>query len=122
MLHKEKIPLKLLRLTSSAAHGFILNDYPRSTAEATLLEEFKGGINSFVHWSLPDDVLVDIEEHRHECQDCGKEYFAGDVKDTSRNIRIEKFMPEDGECFDCGSTNIKAKRRPTQLREKTRGL
>jgi len=72
-----------------------------------MLEEFKGGMNAFVHWSLPDDILVDIEENRHACQDCGKEYFGSHIKDHERNIHIDKFVPEDGECVDCGSTNIK---------------
>ena len=33
-LYKEKIPLKLLRLTEAAQDGFVLMDYPGSAAEA----------------------------------------------------------------------------------------
>ena len=66
-LRKEKIPLKMLRLTSYAQEGFVLIDYPYELGEAELMEEFKGGLNAFVHLSLPDEVLVDIEENKIVC-------------------------------------------------------
>ena len=39
-LIKEKIPLKLLRLTATARDGFILTDFPSQLQEAEMLEEF----------------------------------------------------------------------------------
>ena len=70
MLHKEKIPLKLLRLTDAAQDGFVLLNYPTSRAEAELMEEYKGGMNAFVHLTLPDEILVEIEENKIKCNDC----------------------------------------------------
>lgn len=74
-LLKEKVPLKLLRLSANAQGGFVLTDFPNSAAEAEMLETFRGGLNAFVHVSLPDDVLVDIEESKLECQDCSRVYY-----------------------------------------------
>ena len=63
----EKIPLKLLRLTPAAQEGMVLIDYPYEVNEAELLEEYRGGLNAFVHVSLPDEILVDIEETKVVC-------------------------------------------------------
>jgi adenylate kinase family enzyme len=46
----------MLRVTNTSRDGFILTDFPRERKEAEILEEYRGGINSFVHLSLPDDV------------------------------------------------------------------
>lgn len=63
-LLKEKVYTKLLRLSAQANHGFVLTNFPNNSAQAEQLESYKGGINAFVHVSLPDDVLVDIEENK----------------------------------------------------------
>ena len=102
----EKIPLKLLRLTPAAQEGMVLIDYPYEVNEAELLEEYRGGLNAFVHISLPDEILVDIEETKIVCQDCGKVYYKDDVISEEHGVRIEAHIPEDGHCFDCGSTNL----------------
>ena len=72
-----------------------------------MLEEYKGGINAFVHISLPDDVLVDIEENKWACQDCGKLYHQETIIKPDKGIRIEQYLPKDGHCHDCGSTSFK---------------
>jgi len=105
-LLREKIYLKLLRLTPHAQNGFIMTDFPNTAAEAEMLEQYKGGMNAFVHISLPDDILVDIEENKHKCGDCGRNYYSETIIDEEQGIRIEPFMPEEGHCHDCGSTNI----------------
>ena len=51
----------------------IIGDKERREAE--ILEEYRGGINSFVHLSLPDDVQVAIEETKISCNDCGRNYY-----------------------------------------------
>lgn len=102
----EKIPIKILRLTPSAQEGCVLIDYPYEANEAELLEEYRGGLNAFVHVSLPDEVLVDIEETKVVCQDCTKTYYKDDVINEEHGVRIEAHIPEDGFCFDCGSTNL----------------
>ena len=106
-LLKEKVFTKLLRLSSQASHGFVLTNFPNNSAEAEQLEAFKGGINAFVHLSLPDDILVDIEENKLSCGDCGRQYYPEDIEDAEQGIKIDAFIPENGECHDCGSSNIK---------------
>lgn len=105
-LINEKIPIKLLRLTPAAQEGMILIDYPYELQDAELLEEYRGGLNAFVHISLPDEVLVDIEESKVICQDCTKLYYKNDVVSEEHGVRISAHIPEDGHCFDCGSTNL----------------
>ena len=80
-IHHEKIPLKLLRLTAAAQDGFILTDFPANLAQAEQLEEYKGGMNAFVHLTLPDEILVDIEESKMKCSECDRLYYKNDVID-----------------------------------------
>ena len=63
-------------------------------------------MNSFVHLSLPDDVMVAIEEIKLACTDCGREYYPEDIKNENQGVYIEKFVAEEGHCYDCGSNNI----------------
>jgi hypothetical protein len=63
-------------------------------------------MNACVHISLPDDVLVDIEENKHTCGDCGKQYYTETIRDDEYGINIDPFAPKDGHCVDCGSNNI----------------
>jgi Zn finger protein HypA/HybF involved in hydrogenase expression len=105
-IHNEKIPLKLLRLTAAAQDGFILTDFPHCAAQAEQLEEYRGGMNAFVHLTLPDEILVDIEESKMKCTECSRLYYKNDVIDEAQGIRIEKFMPENNTCDDCGSSNF----------------
>ena len=102
----DKLALKVLRLTNTGREGFILTDFPRITQEAELLEEFRGGMNSFVHLSLPDDIQVQIEENKLGCQHCGREYYPEDIRNNDLGIYIDKFIPKDGHCYDCGSLDI----------------
>lgn len=63
-LVKEKIGTKLLRVTDTGRDGFILTDFPNTIREAEQLEEYRGGMNSFVHLSVPDEVAINIEENK----------------------------------------------------------
>lgn len=103
---REKIPIKLLRLTAATQNGFVLTDFPNTVNQAELLEEYKGGMNAFVHLTLPDETLVDIEESKIKCNDCGRKYYKNDIIDEAHGIRLEKFMPENNTCDDCGSQNF----------------
>lgn len=100
---RDKIFLKLLRLTPEAEGGFLLTDFPSNVKEAEQLESFRGGLNAFVHVSLPDHILVDIEESKISCNDCGKVYYKNDIIDTEYGVHIEAHTPKDGHCGDCGS-------------------
>lgn len=106
-LVKERVHIKLLRLCSQAQNGFLLTDFPDTAAQAETLETFRGGLNAFVHVSLPDDILVDIEENKHQCNDCGRQYYSETIHDDEYGIHIKPFMPDkDGHCVDCGSSKI----------------
>lgn len=107
-IQKEKIALKLLRLTDSTQDGFILTDFPSNVAQAELLEEYKGGLNAFVHLTLPDEILVDIEEAKHRCSHCARTYYKDTIVSEEHGVRIEKFMPSDGTCDDCGSQQFES--------------
>ena len=102
----ERIPLKLLRLTPEAQEGFVMVDYPSTLAHAHMFEEYKGGLNAFVHLSLPNEILVDIEGTKIICPDSGRVYYKDDIISEEHGVRIDKFVPEDGHCFDSGSTNF----------------
>ena len=106
-LTKDRVALKLLRVTNKAREGFILTDFPRVVSEAEMLEEYRGGMNAFVHLSVPDDVQVQIEETKANCGDCGRTYYPQIIENVDQGIRIDSFLPQDGHCFDCGSTNIR---------------
>ena len=105
-IHKEKIPLKLMRLNPACQDGFILSDFPQDVAEAEQLEEFRGGVNAFVHLSLPTETLFEIEQVRYVNDDSGRNYYKEDIINEEHGIRIEKFMPKGGICDDSGSTNF----------------
>jgi adenylate kinase family enzyme len=116
-LVREKIPIKLLRLTPAAQEGMILMDFPLEIEDAELLEEYRGGLNAFVHVSLPDDILVAIEEGRVVCQDCDKVYYKDEVVVEGQGVLIDKHLPEDGYCFSCGSTNLLPGSDPAQFEQ-----
>ena len=103
---KEKILLKLLKLDPSYHDGFILNDCPNSMHEALMMEDYKGGLNAFIHLSLPAEILVEIEASKVKCADCHKVYYKNDIIADEHGIYIEKFMPHDGHCDDCSGTHF----------------
>jgi len=113
----EKIAVKLLRLSASAQEGLIMTDYPNVIGEAEVLEEYRGGLNAFVHISLPKEVLVDIEETKVVCQDCGTTYYKDSIIDNELGVRIERHIPDDGHCFSCGSTNLAPGSDPMKFEE-----
>ena len=63
-------------------------------------------MNAVVHLSLPDEILVDIEEHKQNCADCGRVYYPNAIHNEEVGIHIEPFIPKDGHCVDCGSHKI----------------
>ena len=71
-----------------------------------MLEEYKGGMNSFVHLNMPEEIQVQVEESKYQCKDCGRTYYNETIQDVEHGVYIKEFMPEDGHCFDCGSRNI----------------
>lgn len=64
-------------------------------------------MNAFVHVSLPDEILVDIEENKITCNDCGKAYYTHNIHDNENGIHIDSYLPHDGKCGSCGSADFK---------------
>ena len=116
-LIKERVALKLLRVSNAAREGFILTNFPNYVQEAEMLEEFRGGMNAFVHLSVPDDVQVALEETKAICQDCGRVYYPEIVTNEEQGIHIDTFLPIDGHCFDCGSTDIRREGNPADFEQ-----
>jgi ribosomal protein S27AE len=116
-LIKERVHTKLLRLCNQAQNGFVLTDFPSSAREAETLESFRGGLNAFVHVNLPDSVLVDIEESKVTCNNCGKSYYTEQIIDLEHGIRIEPFQPKHDHCGDCGSTDFREGSDPVQFEQ-----
>ena len=44
-------------------------------------------------------------------------YYKNDVISPEHGIRIEKFMPKDGSCDDCGSSNFQVGSDPKDFEE-----
>jgi len=105
---RDKVALKLLRLSNTGRDGFVMTDFPRNVAEAEMLEEFRGGMNAFVHLSLPDDIMVAIEENKLECSHCSRIYYTEPIVSEEQGIYIDGFMPADGHCYDCGSRDFES--------------
>ena len=55
----------MLRITNASREGFIITDFPRMVQEAEMLEEFRGGMNAFVHLNLSEEIQVAIEESKY---------------------------------------------------------
>ena len=64
-----------------AADGFILDDFPKNIKHAESLEEMEGGMNAFVHVSMPERFLAKMEEVKYKCNDCGTVYYSQEVTD-----------------------------------------
>ena len=66
-IDRERIMLKLMNLAPDCQEGFIINDYPNSLRSAEVMEEYKGGLNAFVHLTLPDSIIQQVENSRFQC-------------------------------------------------------
>ena len=47
-----------------------------------------------------------MEENKYVCADCGTVYYGNDVEDREFGITQAQTMPDDGNCFSCGSHQI----------------
>lgn len=53
---KDQLAIKMLRISDHSTDGFVLTDFPRIVQEAEMLEEYRGGMNAFVHLNMPEEI------------------------------------------------------------------
>ena len=63
------------------------------------MEEYKGGINAFVHLSLPDEILVDIEENKMKCTETGEFGLKNDIHSAEHGVHIKAFSANNSHDF-----------------------
>ena len=83
----------------------MLVDFPKELADAEMLEQYRGGMNAFVHVSQADEV----ENYKLTCKDCGKYFFSEPVVIPEKGVYIETSMPENCFCVEGDLSNLEKK-------------
>ncbi len=100
-LEAEMIPEKLLNLTKYTELGYVVYDYPNNVSQAKNLEQqSNGGINLALNLMLKKDIAFEKEKIKHQCNNCGREYYKGNLTFATEGSQIQEVFPEDGVCLD----------------------
>lgn len=100
-LESNLIPEKLLTLSKYSENGFILYDYPNNIYQAKSLEAFtNGGINLAINLMFKKDIALEREEIKHQCLNCGRNYYKGLISHTDEGCYIKGNFPKEGVCED----------------------
>lgn len=100
-LEAEMIPEKLLNLTKYTELGYVLYDYPNNVSQAKNLEQqSNGGINLALNLVIKKDIALEKEKIKHQCNNCGREYYKGNLTFATEGSFIQEVFPEDGVCLD----------------------
>jgi len=98
---------------ADCANGFILDGFPRTTAQAEALDAMlaeKGmKLHSVIEMKVNDDILVDRITGRYTCAKCGAGYH-----DRFQKPKVE------GVCDNCGGTEFKRRADDTAETVRTR--
>ncbi|MCO5581589.1 hypothetical protein L7F22_035477 [Adiantum nelumboides] len=105
------LELLLSRLQEAdPAVGFVLDGFPRTVAQARVLDDAVGGIDLAVNFHLDEDALVAKCLGRRVCRECGKDYNLAhvDICTHERNLdgvvkRKRIFLPARLPSQDCAS-------------------
>ncbi|MCO5602454.1 hypothetical protein L7F22_056586 [Adiantum nelumboides] len=86
------LDLLLARLqTADPSAGFILDGFPRTIAQAAMLEEAVGGIDLALNFQMDNDVLVAKCLGRRTCKHCGKDYNLSHIDPLRTQAQIDNF-------------------------------
>ena len=110
VLVPDEIVIKVVRDRIERLHGrgFILDGYPRTTAQAKALDEITT-IDAIINLVIPDEIIIEKLSGRRICSRCGAIYNIVELKKIINGV--EYILPplpprKEGVCDVCGGELI----------------
>lgn len=80
--------------------GFILDGFPRTTAQAEALEKITD-LDAVVNIQLEEEIIIEKISARRICRNCGEIYNLADIH--KGDLHMPPLLPkEEGKCDKCG--------------------